>query len=248
LVPVVAEQDDDVTALVDASLKADGQWVRAAGAALARIRSQVRGIDSGWSGTLVVQVPSTTAILEQMLAARRGSYDQIAAVTWADGTNAARAPLRIVVNPSPAGRLSDLGTQLLLAHEATHVATHSVDSPAPAWIIEGFADYIAYQAYPQAPKAAAAPLLDRVRDGNGPASLPDNQRFRAGTDRLELAYAEAWLACRYVADRYSPEQLTELYRELDSGRSFEQAARSVLEITPAEFVSGWRHYLLALAR
>jgi len=248
LVPVVAEQGDDVTALVDAGLKADSQWARAGGAALARIRSQVRGIDSGWSGTLVVQVPSTTAILEQMLAARRGSYDQIAAVTWADGTNTARAPLRIVVNPAPAGKLSDLGTQLLLAHEATHVATHSVDSPAPAWMVEGFTDYIAYQAYPQARKAAAAPLLDRVKNGKGPASLPDNEEFRAGTDRLELAYAEAWLACRYVADQYSPEQLTELYRELDSGRNFEQAARSVLEVTSAQFVSGWRGYLLALSR
>jgi hypothetical protein len=249
LVPVVTEQSDDVTALVDASLQADGRWARAAGAALARIRSQVRGIDARWSGTtLVVQVPPTTAILEQMLAARRGSYDQIAAVTWADGTNTARAPLRIVVNPSPASKLSALGIELLLAHEATHVVTHSVDSPAPAWMVEGFADYIAYQAYPQARKVAAAPLLDRVRAGKGPASLPDNERFRAATDRLELAYAEAWLACRYVADQYSPEQLTELYRELDSGKSFEQAARSVLEITSAEFMSGWRSYLLALAR
>ena len=248
LAPVVAEQSDDVTALVDAGLKADSQWARAGSAALARIHSQVRGIDSGWSGALVVQVPSTTAILEQMLAARRGSYDQVAAVTWADGTNTARAPLRIVVNPAPAGKLSDLGRQLLLAHEATHVATHSVDSPAPVWMVEGFADYIAYQAYPQARKAAAAPVLARVRNGNGPASLPDNEDFRAGTDRLELAYAEAWLACRYVADQYSPAQLTELYRELDSGRSFEQAARSVLEVNSAEFLSGWRSYLLTLAR
>jgi hypothetical protein len=248
LVPVIAEQSDDVTTLVDASLKADGQWARAAGAALARVRSEVRGLDSGWSGTLVVQVPSTTTILEQMVAARRGSYDQIAAVTWADGTNTARAPLRIVLNPSPAGKLSDLGIQLLLAHEATHVATHSVDSPAPAWMVEGFADYVAYRAYPQARKAATAPLLARVKGGYRPASLPDNERFGAATDRLELAYAEAWLACRYVADQYSPEQLTELYRELDSGRSFEQAAPSVLEINSAEFVSGWRNYLLALAR
>jgi hypothetical protein len=248
LAPVVTEQSDDVTALVEAGLKADRQWARAGGAALARIRSQVRGIDSGWSGALVVQVPSTTAILEQMLAARRGSYDQVAAVTWADGTNTAKAPLRIVVNPAPAGKLSDLGRQLLLAHEATHVATHSVDSPAPVWMVEGFADYIAYQAYPQARKAAAAPVLARVRNGNGPASLPDNEEFRAGTDGLELAYAEAWLACRYVADQYSPAQLTELYRELDSGSSFEQAARSVLEVNSAEFLSGWRSYLLTLAR
>jgi hypothetical protein len=144
--------------------------------------------------------------------------------------------------------LSDLGIHLLLAHEATHLATHSIDSPAPAWAVEGFADYVAYQAYPEAGEAAAAPLLARVRDGNGPADLPSEERFRSGTDRIDLAYAEAWLACRYVSERFSPEGLTELYKQLDGGESLDRAARSVLGISAAEFTSGWRDYLSALAR
>ena len=43
--------------------------------------------------------------------------------------------------------------------------------------------------------------------------------FDAGADNLELAYAEAWLACRFIADRYSEARLGQFYAELVRGRT-----------------------------
>jgi hypothetical protein len=245
LEPIAVERAGDATALVSTRLNPD-RWANAADDAVTKVSARVGGAGSGWSGSMVVEVPGTTEIFRQVLAIPAGSYDRIAATTSAAGDNLAKAPLRIVVNPS-AGKLSDLGLNVLLAHEATHVATHSVDSPAPTWAVEGFADYVAYQAYPQARQAAATPLLARVRDGNGPRGLPEDDRFRAARSRLDLAYAEAWLVSHYVAERYSRVKLDELYQQLDSGKKLDQATRSVLEVSEAQFVSGWRNYLSALA-
>ncbi len=247
LEPITVERAGASTALVSASLAAPNQWAAAADAAVTRIRPRLGTADRGWFGTLVVEVPSTTAMFERVLGVPAGSYDQIAAATWPAGTNQARAPLRIVVNPTAVGKLSNLGLQLLLAHEATHVATHSVDSPAPSWAVEGFADYVAYQAYPEFREVAAAALLIRVRRGEGPRSLPEADKFYASTSRLDITYVEAWLACRYVAFAYSPAKLNRLYQELDSGLKLDQATRAVLGVSAAQFVSGWRRYLTALA-
>jgi len=247
LEPIVVEHSGDATALVSSALHSDRPWSGAADAATTKIRPRLGAVDRGWSGTLVVEVAGTTANFERVLGVPPGSYGQIAAASRPEGGNLARAPLRIVVNSTAAAKLSDLGLQLLLAHEATHVATHSVDSPAPVWAIEGFADYVAYQAYPEAGKAAAAPLLARVRDGRGPSTLPDPDWFRPAHGRLDLAYAEAWLACRYVAERYSPAQLNQLYQEFDSGTRLDEATRLVLGVSASQFVSGWRRYLSALA-
>ena len=54
---------------------------------------------------------------------------------------------------------------MLLTHEVVHVATRSFASAAPTWLVEGFADQIAYDAYPDHPPAALRPLRDAVRAG-----------------------------------------------------------------------------------
>ena len=62
------------------------------------------------------------------------------------------------------------------------------------------------------------------------------------------AYAESWLACRYVAERYSPRRLGRLYAALNRGRSLDEASREVLDLSREELVRGWRAYLQRLAR
>jgi hypothetical protein len=219
-------------------------WARAADHAAAKVRARVGATAPDWSGRLVVEVPGSREAFDQVLGARPGTYQQIAAVTRADGANLGAAPIRIVINPSATGTLSNLGLSVLLAHEATHVATHSVDSPAPSWALEGFADYVAYTAYPAAGRAGA--LNTRVRARHIPRHLPSDETFRGTSDGLDLAYTEAWLACRYVADEYSPEALNRLYRQLDQGRSLDQASRSVLGISADRFTAEWRRYVSAL--
>jgi hypothetical protein len=245
--PVVAKRSGKATALVSATLGTPSRWADAGAAAATTIADQVRRVAPTWSGGLVIEVPGSRRLFEQTLGVKAGSYAQIAAVTSAEGPNPASAALRIVVNPAAAGRLTDLGLAILLAHEATHVATRSVDSPAPAWAVEGFADYVAYQAYPKASKDAIAPLLANVRKRGEPTSLPSDASFRASASGLGLTYGKAWLACRYVADTFSPRQLDQLYVELDHGRSLEQATQAVLNESAEEFVAGWRTYLLGLA-
>ncbi len=168
-------------------------------------------------------------------------------MTRAVGPDPATAPVHIVVNPVASGKLTPVGVSVLLAHEATHIATHSVDSPAPAWVVEGLADHVAYSAYPGAGRAAVATLVAQVRDGRVPRALPEDDRFRTSEDGLGLAYTEAWLACRYVAERYSARQLDQLYRQLDRGSTLDQAARSVLDVTAEKFVADWRRYLFSLS-
>ena len=246
LEPVQVERTPKVTALVSTALPGADRWARSADAVVAKIRPAVSGVAHGWSGSVVLQVPGSSETFEQLLGAPAGSVDQIAGMTRADGPNPATAPIRIVVNPVASAKLTKVGMSVLLAHEATHVATHSVDSPAPAWVVEGLADHVAYTAYPDARTAAAAPIVAEVRTGRVPRALPKDDRFRASRKQVDLAYAEAWLACRYVAERYSPRQLNQLYRQLDRGRTFDQAAQAVLNVSADEFAEGWHRYLSSL--
>jgi hypothetical protein len=201
-----------------------------------------------WSGRLVVQVPGTRQLFEQVLGAEPGSYAQIAAVTTTDRRDPGSTALTIVINPAAAARLDALGLGVLLAHEGTHVATHSIDSRAPLWAVEGFADYVAYQAYPQAQQPALRPLLTDVRRSGPPEKLPTDAEFRASGPDLALTYGRAWLACRYVAETSSPQRLADIYAELDRGRTLEQASKAAgFADSAAEFVAGWRHYLTVLA-
>jgi hypothetical protein len=244
---VRVERTPKATALVSKAINAPNRWARSADAVATKIRPSVAGVVRGWSGRLVVEVPGSSESFEQVLGAPGRSVDQIAAVTRAVGPDPGTAPVHIVVNPVASGKLTPVGVSVLLAHEATHVATHSVDSPAPAWAVEGLADQVAYSAYPDARPAAAAPLVAQVRAGRVPRDLPEDGRFRASEDGVGLAYTEAWLACRYVAERYSPRQLAQLYRQLDRGSTLDQAARSVLNVSAEKFVADWRRYLSSLS-
>jgi hypothetical protein len=244
---VRVERTPNATALVSKAINEPNRWARSADAVATRIRPFVAGVVRGWSGSLVLEVPGRSESFEQVVGARGQTVDHIAAVTRAVGPDPATAPVHIVVNPVASGRLTPVGVSVLLAHEATHIATHSVDSPAPAWVVEGLADHVAYSAYPSAGRAAVATLVAQVRDGRVPRALPEDDRFRTSEDGLGLAYTEAWLACRYVAERYSARQLDQLYRQLDRGSTLDQAARSVLNVTAEKFVADWRRYLFSLS-
>jgi hypothetical protein len=87
-----------------------------------------------------------------------------------------------------------------------------------------------------------------VRAQGAPRSFPSDQEFQIGERDLRMAYAEAWLVCRYIADRYSEIQLGRFYAELDDGHSLDEASQSALNISEAELIIRWRAYLVRLAR
>jgi hypothetical protein len=223
-------------------------WPAPAQVAAAAVRSHLSaGLGHAWSGDLVIEIPSNEATLEQVLGAASGSYAQIAAVTLPEGPDPATSAIRIIVNADLAYRLTADGLALLLTHEATHVATRSADSPAPIWLVEGFADYVAYQTVPSAKAAGAAGVVAEVKAHGAPRTLPSNSRFTPTADHLDLTYGQSWLACRFVAEKFSPAQLNHLYVAADAGQPIGDAIHTTLGITESAFLARWQTYLRQLA-
>lgn len=225
------------------------RWLASGDSAVVAVRARLRsGLGARWNSRLVLEVPATRSAFERLLGVAAGSYAQIAAVSWPEGPDPATAALRIVVNPELAGGLDEQSLRILMTHEVTHVATRSAASPAPSWLVEGFADYVAYDAHPATAGRAEAQLLSRVRADGGPRALPDNSRFTPAAADLQRSYAEAWLACRYLADTYSPASLSRFYRAVDGGADVPAALQSVFGLTEREFTAKWAAQLSAAAQ
>ncbi len=213
-------------------------WLARGRSAAAAVRSQLRGLATPRSGPLVIEVPATRQAFERSLGVADDSYARIAAVAWPRGS-AHDSAVHVVINPQVVAGLTAEGIAVLLAHETTHVATRSVHAAAPTWLIEGFADYIAYAAYPAAAEAALAPLRTRIAGGWGPGALPSETDFRASGAELDLAYAQSWSICRFLAQRYGAARLERFYRVVSGGTSVAQALRSEFGLSTEGLVQAW---------
>jgi hypothetical protein len=239
--PLTARERGGVT-VVAGSGQATDRWVKLAAAALDNVREHLPdGLRPSWSGHVVIEVPATQRDFELVLGEPTGSYGSIAAVTRRAGT--AGDAIRIVVNPK-AAQLTSSALQALLEHEMVHVATRSPESPAPIWAEEGLAEWVSMEAHPDQRSETTDDVLARVRSQGAPRSFPSDSEFQVGEHNLPSAYAEAWLACRYIADQYSEIQLGRFYADLDRGRSLDEASRSALKISKGELITRWRAYLV----
>ena len=111
--------------------------------------------------------------LDSALQAEPGEYANIAAVTTTvDGSlvlGRAGAGLREPDRIRPAqGR----GAQVVMSHEATHVATGATFTAMPTWLQEGFADFVALDGAGVPVELAARQILDRIRKEGLPQRLP----------------------------------------------------------------------------
>ncbi|SNR67842.1 hypothetical protein [Actinomadura mexicana] len=197
----------------------------------------------GWAQRVVALVPAD-ATLASALAGPGQSLGQIAALaTVAPAAGGGRGEDRVIVSPGTFGRLNELGRDVVLTHELTHVATGGArDRRTPLWLIEGFADYVGYRRVKISARSAAGELRREVSAGRAPSALPAADAFAGGSPRLSQSYQEAWLACRMVADRYGEAALVRLYRA--AGRAPEAAAlRDVLGLTRERFTALWRDYV-----
>ena len=243
--PVTARERGGVTVVVGLGQSLD-RWTQLAAAAFVNVRQALPpGLGGSWNGRVVIEVPATQRDFESVLGKPAGSYSSIAAVTHRAG--ATGDAIRMIVNPK-AAQLDSSVLQSVLAHEMVHVATRSPDSPAPIWAEEGLAEWVSLRAHPGQRSEGTDEVLARVRSDGAPRSFPADRRFQVGARKLPLAYAEAWLACRFIADNYSEAQLGRFYAELDRGVSLDQASRSALGPSEAELTAGWRAYLVRLAQ
>jgi hypothetical protein len=243
--PLTGREQDGITVLAGSGQSVDG-WALHAKAALANVRHDLPdGLGASWNGRVVLEVPATQRDFEAVLGKSDSSYASIAAVTHYAGIGG--GAIRIVVNPK-AAQLSSSALQAVLQHEMVHVATRSPDSPAPMWAEEGLAEWVALQAQPGQRSEGTDEVMARVRSDGAPKSFPADRRFHVGSSNLQLSYAEAWLACRFIADEYSEAQLGRFYAELARGRTLDQASRSTLQVSETTLTEGWRDYLVRVAR
>jgi hypothetical protein len=207
----------------------------------------VRRVLGAWRPRLVVEVPASAAGLGDVLGAEDGQYDGVAAVTASpDGSTAPDAPLHVFVNPDVLGTLRSRGAQVVLTHEATHVATRAPVSTQPLWLLEGFADYVALRDVDLPLSTTAGQVIEQVREEGPPSALPGPAEFDTGTTHLGAAYEAAWLACVVLADRVGERELVDLYRTAGTD-GLDAALRQVARWTEADLTRVWRARLTELA-
>ncbi|HSE07289.1 MAG TPA: hypothetical protein VLB29_01375 [Nocardioidaceae bacterium] len=207
----------------------------------------VRDVLPQWRGRLVVEVPSDKAQLHRVLDAQPNAYDSIAAVTaTVDGSMSPTSPVHILVNPDVFGKLGEEGSQIVMSHEATHVATNAATASMPLWLLEGFADYVALARSELPVEVTGSQILAEVRRNGPPKALPGPDEFDPANKLLGTSYESAWLACRLLAETYGEDRLIDFYESVDSGVSVDEAFTQ-LGTTERAFTKGWRAYLRELA-
>jgi hypothetical protein len=200
-------------------------------------------VGTDWARRVVALAPADPGLASALTGPGQSLGEIAALATVAPSADKGRDEDRIVVSPGTFGRLNELGREVVLTHELTHVATGGArDRRTPLWLIEGFADYVGYRNVRIGVRSAAGELRREVAAGRVPAALPEAAAFSGGSPRLSQAYQESWLACRMVADRYGEATLVRLYRA--AGRVPEATAlRDVLGLTRERFTGIWRDYV-----
>lgn len=215
--------------------------------ALARqARLTVRRLLPGWDEPIVVEVPADGADLDRALGRPPGASRSVAAVTAPVGENT-DAPVHVFLNPDRMSTLRDLGAQVVISHEVAHLATSAAGSPAPLWLVEGFADYVALRDVRLSRALKARTLLKEVRRSGVREALPDADSFETRGRRLGAAYEAAWLACVVLADAGGERALLSLYRDADRGVDLDRALRRRFGFGVAELTAQWRDLQRELA-
>jgi len=218
-----------------------------------------------WNDHVVVLIPADAQEFAAVTGQRTDNHD-LAAVAIADRVDPDSTVIgaRIVLNPETLAQLDANGRTLVIQHELTHLATRAVTSPrAPAWLVEGFADFVGNTGSHEPVATIAGELATAVRGGRVPAALPTTADFNpssTATDAaldLAAAYEQSWLACRLIASRVGAAGLVRFYRAVNQtlsapGPTADQAVSaalaSVLGLTPAQFTTQWRRYLVGELR
>jgi hypothetical protein len=201
-----------------------------------------------WRGRLVVEVPATSAALARALDSEPGHTVGIAAVTApADGSTDGDSPVHVFVNPEVFDRLQPNGEQVVLSHEAVHVATDAARSDVAPWLLEGFADYVALRDVHLPLSTTAGQIIRQVRRDGMPDHLPGSDEFATGAPHLGATYESAWLACVLLAESGGEQALVDLYEDVAGGRPRGAALREHFGFTEAELTRRWQRLLAEVA-
>ncbi len=152
------------------------------------------------------------------------------------------ARVRVHLDPRGWAALTEKGRRVVLTHECVHVALAARARPAaPAWLVEGTAEYVAYRDAAVRREEVLAPLFARVAREGAPASFPADADFEVGHGDLTQvlgAYAEASSAAAVYADLYGEPALLRLVTT-GPGAPGPGSFREL----EAVFLPQWRHEL-----
>lgn len=183
-----------------------------------RAVSEVWGDD--WARAVAVVIPRDPDELRNLVGSTLVDMAGVAVADRADPPTGQR----VVINPDRVAGLSQLQLGILIRHEITHVAARrATRATAPLWLLEGFADYVAFRGLGLT-LGQAAPQL--TSDVTGP---PTNF---TGPDR-DLAYQQAYSICAYLAEKLGERGLVDFYR----------AHQSEVDPRMGFSLDGWREYL-----
>ncbi len=249
--PVEVVRQGRATVLTVGTAATGRDWADRADRAAERVIKVVpESLRRGWSGSVLVELPATAAGYDRLLGGDPGRQSGYAAVAWAEGIAdpldpaTDRIAVRVVVNPDSAG-LDPRAAELLLTHELTHVARYDAGSSAPLWLVEGFADLVAYPAQPDLLAAAEQNLRSTVRRDGAPTALPADDDFRAGSAAdLDRSYLLAWSACRLIIERYGADALHRFVAAVGGGTGVDRALRSAVGVALPRFTMDWRQNLI----
>jgi hypothetical protein len=210
----------------------------------------VRRVLPHWTGGLVLEVPASEEGLDRALAADPGTYANIAAVSASvDGTLTPESPVHVFVNPTMFEALEPIGAQVVVSHEAVHVATRApVTTGLPLWLLEGFADYVALRDVPLPITTTAGQILKQVSRDGPPSALPGAAEFDEQASHLGAVYESAWIACTLLADRGGEAALVRLYQRVRAGTGIGPALGDVFGLTEKQLTRLWQARLEDLAR
>ncbi|QZY28019.1 hypothetical protein [Nocardioides coralli] len=208
----------------------------------------VRRVVPGWRSGLVVEVPDSAAGLDRALAAEPGTFANVAGVTASpDGDTDRGRSAHVFLNPDRMETLEPLGAQVVVSHEAAHVALGATESRLPVWLAEGMADYVALRDVPLPVTTTAAQVIRQVREEGPPRTLPGDAEFDDASQHFGAAYEAAWLACRLLADRVGERALLRFYRRADGVRDFPGLFAETFGLSLRAFTREWRQSLSDLA-
>ena len=212
-------------------------------AAKARVaRERVREVVPDVRGDLTIVSPRTRALTADLVGRSQRQVAEIAAITTTvdGGTKSARI---IVLNPAQFATMDSRAAQVVISHEATHLLTGAIGTGAEAWVIEGFADFVALHDDTEPLAVSAGQALRQVKEKGPPKSLPSASDFGGGDHALGAVYESTWMVFRMLGERYDDRTIVRFYRDVLSGTNTDTATRKALHLSVKQLTAQWRDYL-----
>jgi hypothetical protein len=202
--------------------------LRMAEAGLDHVAEVRRG---GWAGKVLITAVQDARLFTTYFTDSPDRIDNFAAIAvpyyasvpeWSSKPR--YAATRVVFNPK---EFSADPTEL--AHDLTHEFVHTAMGPVttedtPLWLVEGFAEYVAYK-----PERVSGLFAKRALDGYPTGAAPPSGNFYADGRNYMLG----WLACRMIAQRYGEAKLVALYDAFQTRSSAAEEIRRVLGVDQA---------------